>query len=70
MCKDLLFLRGITGGRCGETNETVFPVFTGEGVPGGSFTLEEELFGDNGGARWSSKAAFGPDPVTDECPVS
>jgi hypothetical protein len=67
VCKDLLFLRGVTGGRCGEMNETAFPVFERGGVPGDSFALEE-LFGDNGGARWSSETAFGP--VTDEWLVS
>ena len=51
------------GGRCGETNETAFPGFEGEGVPGGPFALEG-LFGDNGGTRWSIETAFGP--VTDE----
>lgn len=67
MCKDLLFLRGVTGGRRGETNETAFVGFEGEGVPGGSIALEG-LFGDNGGAWWSSEAAFGP--ITDEWLVS
>lgn len=44
------------GGRFGETNETAFPVFEREGVPGRSFVLRG-LFGDDGGVRWLSEGS-------------
>ena len=69
MCNDLLFLTGVTGGRRGETNETAFPAFEGEGVLGRP-SISEGLFGDIGGARWSSEAASGLSPIPDEREVS